>query len=302
VAAKKKDAAAAPKPWHVSTFTDCFAFIGDHMLTGHALDNEVREWDLDVGIVLSARRKGRKNKDSAGPIAVRPGAEQFLVECNDTLLLWALDKPAPVRELETEGTRSLAWIDERRCASGDYNGLLHVWDVDAGKVLREMKHGDQVVALATDGKVAWTGGWEKVRTIKRWDVETGKSLGDLKLDKPCASMSRSPDGKRLACVTFGGALHVFDWASGKELANVPKAHDDRADGVAWTNDGRHIVTVSEFDETLRLFDQSGKALHAIRDLPRPARLAVGPDGVVYVAIAYQRIDRFRVTKDALSAI
>jgi len=69
--------------------------------------------------------------------------------------------------------------------------------------------------------------------------------------------------------------------------------------VAWTNDGRHIVTVSEFDETLRLFDESGKALHAIRDLPRPARIGVGPDGVVYVAIAYQRIDRFRVTPHAV---
>jgi WD40 repeat protein len=301
VAAKKKDA-LPPKPWEIVPFTDCFAFIGGHMLTGHALDNEVREWDLDVGLVLSARRKGRKNKDSIGAIAVRPGFEQFMVECNDALLLWALNAQAPVRELEAEGTRTLAWLDDRRFLSGDYNGVLKLWDLDAGKVLREMKHGDQVVALATDGKVAWTGGWDKVRSIKRCDLETGKSIGQMKLDKPCASMARSPDGSRVACVTFGGALHVFDWASGKELVNVPKAHDDRADGVAWTNDGEHIVTVSEFDETLRLFDAHGKALDNKSDLPRPARIGVGPDGIIYVAIAYKRIDRFRVTNDAFAAI
>lgn len=164
-----------------------------------------------------------------------------------------------MREIANDGTRSLAWLDDRRVAAGDYHGTLRVIDVETGKSLREMKHGDQVVALATDGKVAWTGGWDKVRSIKRWDVETGKSLGETKLEKPCASMARSPDGKLVACVTYGGALHVFDWASG-ELANIAKAHDDRVDGVAWTNDGAHIVTVSEFDETLRLFDAKGKAL------------------------------------------
>jgi hypothetical protein len=301
VAAKKKEV-LPPKPWEIAPFTDCFAFIGGHMLTGHSLDNEVREWDLDVGLVVSLYRKGRKNKSSAGPIAVRPGAEQFIAETGDVIFLWELGKPEPLRQIATEGTRTLAWLDERRFLSGDYNGVLHVWDLAAGKVLREMKHGDHVVALATDGKVAWTGGWDTVRKIKRWDLATGKSLGELKLDKPCASMARSPDGKLVACVTFGGALHVFDWASGKEIANVPKAHDDRADGVAWTNDGAHIVTVSEFDETLRLFDAKGKALDVKSDLPRPARIGVGPDGIVYVAIAYKRIDRFRVSKDAFVAI
>lgn len=243
MAAKKKDALPS-KPWEITPFTDCFAFIGGHMLTGHALDNEVREWDLDVGLVLNARRKGRKAKNSVGAIAVRPGAEQFLCECDDEILLWSTSKPKPVREIEAEGTRTLAWLDDRRFVAGDYHGMLRVWDVETGKTLREMNHGDQVVALATDGKVAWTGGWEKVRSIKRWDALTGKSIGEMKLDKPCASMERSPDGTRVACITYGGALHVFDWASGEELAKVPKAHDDRADGVAWTNDGAHIVTVS----------------------------------------------------------
>jgi WD40 repeat protein len=299
VAAKKKD--EPPKPWEIQPFTDELAFVSGRMLTGCALDNQVREWDLGAGLVVNLYRKGRKNRDSISAIAVRPGTEQFLVETGDMLLLWELGKAKkPLRELSAQGTRTLAWLDDKRFLSGDYNGVLHMWDFESGKVLREMKHGDQVVALATDGNVAWTGGWDKVRSIKRWDLAAGKSLGALELDKPCASMARSPDGKRVACVTFGGALHVFDWASGNELANVPKAHDDRADGVAWVGD--HIVTVSEFDETLRLFDAKGNALDNKSDLPRPARIGVGPNDVIYVAIAYKRIDRFRVTKGALSPI
>ena len=291
-----------PKAWEIAPFTDCFAFVAGHMLTGHSLDNAVREWDLDVGLVLSAYRKGRKNRDSISAIAVRPNAEQFLVETGDTFLLWALGKPKPAREIAGHSTGTLAWLDDKRFIAGGNEGVLRVWNLDDAQVEREMKHGDHVVALATDGTVAWTGGWDKVRSIKRWDLATGKMLGEAKLDKPCASMARSPDGTRVACVTFGGALHVFDWASGKELVKVLKAHDDRADGVAWTNEGEHIVTVSEFDETLRLFDAKGKPLDVRRDLPRPARIGVGPDGVIHVAIAYQRIDRFRVAKDAFVAI
>jgi WD40 repeat protein len=300
VAAKKK--VAPPKPWEISAFTDCFAFVGGHMLTGHALDNEVREWDLDVGLVLSVRRRGRKRKESVNSIAVRPGTEQFLVDCEGVLSLWALDKPAPLRDIEAHWTRALAWIDQRRFATGDMEGTLRVWDIETGEVLRQSKHGDQIIALVCDEKVAWTGGSTKVRVIKRWDLETGKLLGEMKLDVACASMARSPDGKRVASVTFGGALHVFDWASGKELAKVPKAHDDRVDKVAWTIDGKHIVSVSEFDKTLRLFDPNGKPLEVKRDLEEPARIGVGPNGVVYVAIAYERIDRFLVAKNAFVAI
>ena len=300
MAAKKKD--EPPKPWEIQPFTDCFAFVGDRMLTGHALDNQAREWDTGVGLVVNVYRKGRKNRDGISAIAARPGAEQFLVETGDTFLLWQLGKEKPVREIAGHAAGSIAWLDGNCFVAGGNEGVLRLWDLDAGEVVREMKHGDHVVALASDAKVAWTGGWDKVRVIKRWDLATSKSLGDLKLEKPCSAMARSPDGKRVACVTFGGALHVFDWASGKELASVPKAHDDRLDSVAWTIDGKHVVTCSEFDDTLRLFDGQGKTLEVRRDLPRPARLAVGPDGIVYVAIAYQRIARFRVTKGAFAAI
>jgi WD40 repeat protein len=249
---------------------------------------------------LNGYRKGRRTKDGIGMIAVRPNSEQFLVETGNAFVLWALGKKKPVREMGATRSHVLAWIDERRFVTGGSDQTLAVWDFDAGKMLLEMNHGDNIVALVADAHVAWTGGWDRVRVIKRWDVTTGKSLGDLKLDEPCASMARSPDGKSVACVTFGGALHVFDWTTGKELAKVPKAHDDRADGVAWTNDGKHIVTVSELDETLRLFDPNGKPLDVRRDLPRPARIGVGPDGVIYVAIAYKRIDRFRVAKSAFN--
>jgi WD40 repeat protein len=298
VAAKKN--VEPPKPWEIAPFTGCFAFIGDHMLTAHSLDNEVREWDLDVGVVLHGHRKGRKTRDSVLAIAVRPGTEQFLVETGKVLLLWASGKPKPVREIAGFGSSSLAWLDEDRFLTGGSDGVLRLWDLDTGKVLREVEHGERIVALATDGKVAWAGGWDKVHTISRWDLSTGKSIGKLDLDAACAAMERSPDGARVACIC-GGALHVFDWVSGKELAKGLDAHT-RAESVAWTRDGEHIVTCSEFDNTLRLWDARGKALDVRRDLPRPARLGVGPNGVVYVAIAYKRIDRFRVVKGAFAPI
>lgn len=305
-------AATAPKPrkppppgaWQVRPFVECFAFLpGRRMLTGHALTNEILEWDLDSGQVVKVRRKGRKSGDGTNSLAVSPDGLHFLSEGQDHVLrVWAIDQDGPIRELT--GHRNplnvLAYLDDHRAISGGNDGMLRIWDLEAGTCVRAMNHRDHVVGIAVtpDRRTAWTGGWDGVNVVRRWDLTTGAHIDDVAtFREPCSGMALSPDGTAVACVTYGGALHVLDAATGAPRVTHEQAHDDRIDAVSWSGDGAYIATISEFDQTIRLFRRDGAACSVIRDMPRPARGVFGPDGLLYVAIAYQGIARYRISAD-----
>src|SRR5688500_4655575 len=103
--AKKTKAADEPAPipglWPVKPFIHCFAFLPNarRMLSGHALSNEILEWDLDTGEVVHTWRKGRKTREGVNAIAVDDQGERFiavdqsgLAGSTNYIRVWPLDK------------------------------------------------------------------------------------------------------------------------------------------------------------------------------------------------------------------
>lgn len=323
MAAKKNPSAAdePTTPWAVDVFTHAIAFVpgAKRMLSGHALSNEILEWDLDTGNVVVTRRKGRKSKDGVNGIAVRADGKQFIAVDQSGMAgsmsfvrVWPLGaKNTKEPELELIGHKgpvaSCAYLPDGRALTGGRDGTLRLWDLaEGGQQIHEMQHDDQIVALviAPDGKSAATGGFDHVTDVKRWDLEKGEQSGVVAtFDSPCVAMQLSPEGKRLACMTHAGALHVVDWASGKPLVEVKKAHEDSGQSaVTWSPDGALLVSVSQFDETVRVWRaEDGAPLHSEK-LARPNMGAFGPDGILYVALAYERISRWRLDGSGSGAL
>jgi WD40 repeat protein len=114
-------------------------------------------------------------------------------------------------------------------------------------------------------------------------------------DRPSASFAQpqpevqsvafAPDGARLV-VASGSAARVIDAASGERVAELA-GHEDLVRSVAFSRDGRQVVTASR-DEAARVFDAaSGRLLLVLRARGVPLeRAALSGDGRAVVTAGY----------------
>jgi WD40 repeat protein len=118
-------------------------------------------------------------------------------------------------------------------------------------------------------------------TVKVWDATASQEARAL----PAEILS--PDGKQLAG-TVGNEVKVWDVQTGRETLTL-KGHTSWVQSVAFSPDGRHLVSAAA-DRTLKLWDaQTGQELRTFKGLagpvanrnsiPRGIRLvAFSPDG------------------------
>src|SRR5207249_3232430 len=64
--------------------------------------------------------------------------------------------------------------------SGSSDGSLRLWDVETGKVIREMKHGGPVTAVAVRGDARRFASAGADKIAKLWDASDGRQIAELK--------------------------------------------------------------------------------------------------------------------------
>jgi predicted NACHT family NTPase len=153
-----------------------------------------------------------------------------------------------------------------------------------GELLRIDAHDERVtgVAASPDGTWAVSASWD--RTVKRWDVASGREVGRfVGHTAGVNSVAVSPDGTR---ALSGGADHsvrLWDAAGGGELLRL-LGHEDAVTAVAFAPDGRGAVSAS-LDGTLRLWDlATGRELRRFAGHRKTVNaVAFAPDGRLLVS-------------------
>jgi RNA polymerase sigma factor (sigma-70 family) len=165
---------------------------------------------------------------------------------------------------------------------------IHVWDPTTGKQRRVIEVKPKTfgywglpLALSPDGAlVAGTYGGHTDGKVHFWETASGKELRQITTDPmgvqrgSVLPVAFSPDGTVLAC--GGRSISLWEPATGRLL----RRWDDGAYCLAFSSDGRTLVSVDSQDSTIRLWETwTGKERASFAGQTRQIlTLAISRDG------------------------
>jgi len=164
--------------------------------------------------------------------------------------------------------------------SGGEDGVVRVWDADAGRQLHELAGSTGwvgSVAVSADGRRLVSGGDDGV--VRVWDADTGQRLRELTGSTTgwVGSVAVSADGRRLVSGGENGVVRV--WAETGRQVRELTGHTRTVWSVAVSADGRRLVS-GGVDGVVRVWD--GETGQRLRELTvhtdRVLSVAVSADG------------------------
>ncbi|HSL42851.1 MAG TPA: AAA family ATPase [Anaerolineales bacterium] len=162
-------------------------------------------------------------------------------------LLWSVNLDVPLNNLAFSP-------DGKWLATPGEGYAAQLWDVNSGQLLfRFSGHSGVILDLAfsQDGKKLATSSFDQ--TVKVWDLSNRELLYTLR-GHPMLAVFFHPDGKQLATTSMDGAIQIWDVTTGSELDAVT-GHTSVVSDVAFSSDGKWLSTAGG-DGTLKLWDTS----------------------------------------------
>ncbi len=243
-----------------------------------------RVWDAADGhMIAEVHRIG----DQEEGVAVSPADGRVAVgNPEHAIVLWDPDGRRPAQYLRGHTARinDVTFSpDGSRLASAGADGTVRLWEAETGREIACFRGHTSIVvsaAFSPDGRRLVSCGADGATKV--WDVDASSEVLPVPTTGWGFRVAYSPDGRRLV-FTFYGQMSILDAATGRVLREI--AMPDGSGGVtglAFTPDGRRLVTCSEFacpaivwdvETGARLFDLAGHPGH-------PRAVDVSPDGRV----------------------
>jgi WD40 repeat protein len=143
-----------------------------------------------------------------------------------------IQSSTPVREFDNLGevTAVTVFPDRRRVATNSSDGVLRVWDLTSGVILKELEgFGDatQDIALSPDGQLIASS--DENGFVMAWHSETGRALAPTfrAHTRTIWSMDFSPDGATLATGSSDCTVKLWNtatWLQGQSIGCNGFAH------------------------------------------------------------------------------
>ncbi|GCB77675.1 hypothetical protein scyTo_0016727 [Scyliorhinus torazame] len=148
-------------------------------------------------------------------------------------------------------------FNDCRFLTCSFDGRVILWDLLTGTTVSEF--GLQSTPLtecciSPDNQRLFTSSWDK--SLKAWDVETGKVLWSVAHSRPLTCCDVSFDGKFVVTGTdIENGVYIRDSESGAPIANLQDQHRSTVTSCRFSPDGQRVASGS-CDRTARIWDVS----------------------------------------------
>ncbi|MDF5723918.1 MAG: WD40 repeat domain-containing protein [Rhizonema sp. PD37] len=186
-------------------------------------------------------------------LAITPDSKILVSGAQDGIRLWDMVQQRPLATLVRFDNIDAVAIspDGQLLASGDNKGLMKLWDLRSGKLIRTVSaHSDIVsaVAFTPDGNTLVSS--SRDHTIKLWNVNTGELLRTLQENNWVNAIAINPSGQIIAS---GGKDGVKLWnLTTGELIDTLYAHSDWISAIAFSPDGK-LLAAGGFDTRINIW-------------------------------------------------
>jgi WD40 repeat protein len=177
-------------------------------------------WDLTRGKRIAALTG---HKDVVQAVSFSPDGKKVASGAWDgTVRVWDVSTGKELHALKTNGDKvhSVAFSpDGERIVSGSGDRTIHVWNARSGKELLSLEGEPGELAISPDGRALASGSKKGTRSVKLWDLTTGKNITTFAVKSvgELTSLEFSPNGNILACGSYA-AISLHETSTGNEVA------------------------------------------------------------------------------------
>ena len=245
-------------------------------------DGTVKLWDIKTGKTMHTYNR-------AGSLGVfSPDGKTLASAGWRGIELWEVGTHKNISSLKMlrADIRCLAFSPDSQLLAWGREDQVKLWKHASGSLLgfiglgiTALKgHTDEVrtVAFSPDGATLASAGMDK--TVKLWDVSTGRNIRTLEHVMPVIAIAFSPDSATLAAGRVGGAIELWDVFTGQNLATFGE-HGGAVFSVAFSPDGTILASGAGAGE-IKLWDiETGQEIATLEGHPGIAfSVAFSPDG------------------------